>query len=88
MTRQSTSHHRDHFLGGFWSGIPIVPSSFVPRGQIIQTNGKVYYHRHLSVTGKKRRGHGRARNAPRRWKIKQRYVDYGLLDQIGRAANA
>jgi hypothetical protein len=60
------------------TGLPIVGSAFVPRGTILRTNFNGYdtivYHRWLSVTGKKRKPHGRT-NGPRRWKIKMRYID-------------
>ena len=91
MTDKTPAVLRGHSAVGnlaAMTGVPIIPSPYVPRGDLVTMEGRIYYHRHLSVTGKTRRGHGRPRNAPRRWKVEQRFVDYGLLDRIKEAASA
>lgn len=67
------------------TGTPLYPSSAVPEGTIVHADGAIYFHSRISMRGKMRRGHGRARRAPRRWKVKQVLYrpDYDRLAALG-----
>lgn len=59
----------DDILAPALTGTPMFASSSVPLGNIMHTKRGIYFHQHTWVRWRKRRGHGRARPAPRRVKV-------------------
>lgn len=73
------------------TGTPIKPSGMCPRGQLLHVTDPftkrptIYFHQHTAAFGRKRRKHGRPRNAPRRWKVELRVVEDPVMDLLREA---
>ncbi len=51
------------------AGVHIQGSPLVPEDQLLYIGGRIFFHRRMSLRGRKRRPHGRT-NGPRRWKVR------------------
>lgn len=59
------------------NGIPLIGSALIPEGELVRLNWPrpaILFHSRMSRRQRRRRGHGRPRNAPRR--IEVRLVRY------------